>query len=104
MPDNNDLLQRLRDAENALARLERGEMPSVEELAKAPRLDFWYLTEHHSALALGGVVTGHPNLEDGAHIYTSALLWMADEKNSARTVSRFYKLGMPLEDVLATKQ
>lgn len=103
MSDNKDLLQRLEDAKEALARLERGETPSAAELASAPQIDFWYLTEHGLVLALGGVVTGHPNLADGAHVCTSALLWIADDKKTARTLSRFYRLGVPLEDALATK-
>src|SRR3546814_3145469 len=76
-----------------LARLERGESPSAAELASAPQLDFWYLTERGLVLALGGIVTGHPNLADGAHVRTSALLWIADDKSIARTISRFYRLG-----------
>jgi hypothetical protein len=39
MLDNDDLLQRLRDAKEALSRLENGEAPSAEELEKAPKLD-----------------------------------------------------------------
>lgn len=103
MTDKMKLLQRIHDAMEALARLERGEAPSAEELATAPQLDFWSLTDHHLVLALGGVVVGHPDLVDGSHVCTSALLWIADDKRAARTVSRFYRLGTPLEDALATK-
>lgn len=104
MTDTKELLQRLQNAKEAIARLDRGEAPSAAELASAPQLDFWYLTEHGLVLCLGGVVTGHPNLADGAHVCTSALLWVADDKKAARTLSRFYRLGAPLEDVLATRQ
>ncbi|NIA71255.1 hypothetical protein HBA54_21885 [Pelagibius litoralis] len=103
MPHDPKILERLRDATAALTRLERGEEPSPEELKAAPKLDWWYLTEHHGALALGGVVTGHPTLPEGAHIYTSCLLWVAEDQRAARTLSRFYRLGTPLDDVLATK-
>src|SRR3546814_1327962 len=78
-------------------------LPISAELASAPQLDFWYLTERGLVLALGGIVTGHPNLADGAHVRTSALLWIADDKSIARTISRFYRLGTPLEDALATE-
>src|SRR3546814_1628932 len=54
-------------------------LPISAELASAPQLDFWYLTERGLVLALGGIVTGHPNLADGAHVRTSALLWIADD-------------------------
>lgn len=104
MPHDTKLLKRLQDAAEALVRLERGEAPSAMELAAAPQLDCWYLTNHHNFLALGGIVTGHPTLPDGGHITTSALLWVADDKRAARTVSRLYRLGTSLEDLLAARQ
>jgi hypothetical protein len=61
------------------------------------------LTEHHHFLALGGIVSGHPSLPDGAYILTSPLLWLADDKRAARTVSRFYRLGTSLQDLLAAR-
>jgi hypothetical protein len=103
MPDDTKFLKRLQNAAEALARLERGEAPGAEDLAVAPLLEGWHLTEHHHFLALGGVVTGHPSLPDGAHILTSPLLWIADDQGSARTISRFYRLGTSLEDLLTTK-
>src|SRR3546814_20778838 len=102
MSDNKDLLQRLQDSKEALARLERGESPSAAELASAPQLDFWYLTERGLVLALGGIVTGHPNLAAGAHLRTSPLLWITAAKSLTRTISPFYRPGTPLEDPLAT--
>jgi hypothetical protein len=103
MPRVPDPLKRLKEAAAALKRLERGELPSPQELAAAPKLDWWYLTERYGHLALGGVVTGHPNLPEGAHIVTSWLLWVAEDKRAARTLSRFYRLGRPFEDALATR-
>src|SRR3546814_15992549 len=102
MSDNKDLLQRLQDSKEALARLERGESPSAAELASAPQLDFWYLTERGLVLALGGIVTGHPNLTDGAHVRTTTPFWIADAKCISRTTLRFYPLGTTLEDTLPT--
>lgn len=100
MPRVPDAAKRLREAADSLSRLNRGELPSAEVLAAAPKLDLWYLTERHGVAALGGVVTGHPMLPEGAHIRTSCLLWLADDQRSARTVSRFYRLGAPLGDAL----
>src|SRR3546814_20137497 len=54
------------------------------DLAAAPQLDCWYLTEHYGRLALGGFVSGHPTLADGAHIATSPLLWISDDERAAR--------------------
>jgi len=90
--------KRLQDAIEALSRLESGDIPSSKELATAPILEGWHLTEHHHFLALGGFVTGHPSLPDGAYILTSPLLWLADDRHVARTVSRFYRLGTASEE------
>src|SRR3546814_20878920 len=87
MSDNKDLLQRLQDSKEALARLERGESPSAAELASAPQLDFWYLTERGLVLALGGIVTGHPNLADGAHVRTSEHLRSEERRVGTECVS-----------------
>lgn len=102
MPDDSEILERLKEAAEALARLEAGEPPDAEELSAAPLLESWHLTEHHGFLALGGIVTGHPSLPDGAHILTSPLLWLAGDRSVARTVSRFYRLGTSLKDLLTT--
>jgi hypothetical protein len=103
MSERDTLLQRLKLARTALERIERGEAPTPAELAAAPQLEGWYRTEHGGCLALGGFVSGHPTLADGAHIATSPLLWMSDDERAARTLSRFYRLGMPLEAALATR-
>lgn len=87
--------QLLREAEAAMQRIREGISPSVEELAEAPHLEFWGVIIDDDTLALRGVVTGHPNLQDRLIITTSQLLWVADDRKSARTVSRFYRLGRP---------
>lgn len=103
MIDKTKLLQRIHDATEALARLNRGEEPSAEELSAAPLLETWYMTERQGFLALGGTVFGHPTLADAVEVRTSCVLWIAADRRAARTVSRFYRLGTPLEDLLATK-
>ncbi len=100
MPRIPDAAKRLREAAETLTRLKKGEYPSAAVLAAAPKLELWYLTERHGVAALGGVVTGHPTLPEGAHIRTSCLLWLADDQRAARTISRFYRLGAPLGDAL----
>ena len=90
------LPQRLLVAREALQRIKRGESPTAEELAAAPRLDFWCVVVDAPFPILQGVVTGHPRLADGAMIGTSPLLWLAEDKSAARTVSRYYRLGVPL--------
>src|SRR3546814_237827 len=91
-------LERLRAAEAALLRIRRGQSPTTEELAKAPQLDFWTIAaDDRGSIALAGVVTGHPLLREGATILTSELLWIAKDLKAARTVSRFYRLGVPFD-------
>jgi hypothetical protein len=89
---------RLRQARAALQRIARGESPTAEELATAPKLEFWCIVVDQPYPVLQGVVTGHPHLADGALIATSPLLWLADDRSAARTVSRFYRLGVPLTE------
>lgn len=100
MPDDPDL-RRLHEARAALRRIRRGESPTPEELAAAPQLDFWCLVEDDVYCVLQGEVTGHPRLADGALIGTSPLLWLSEDAMSARTVSRFYRLGVRLQDAIA---
>lgn len=101
MADDETLRQRVESARAALKRIRRGEGPTAEELAAAPQLECWYLTKHHGCVALAGYVTDHPTLPDGAHIATSCLLWLSDNRDVARTVSRFYRLSASLEEALA---
>jgi hypothetical protein len=98
------LKQRLEAARDALTRIRRGQAPTADELAAAPRLDFWWVvvSEQHY-LMLEGIVTGHPRLADGALIETSPLLWLAADRRAARTVSRFYRLGPQLEEIVSRR-
>src|SRR3546814_3225616 len=97
MSDDGTTQERLRDAKAALALIRRGELPTAAELAAAPRLDFWSVVTDGRFIGLAGVVTGHPNLHHGDYIRTSNLLWIAEDRTAARTVSRFYRLGAPAD-------
>lgn len=101
MTDKHDRKRRAEDIYKVLARIYRGEAPTAEELAEAPRLDFWTIGAEDGVLVLQGVVTGHPLLEEGAYIRTSALMWLSDDRTVARTVSRFYRLGVRFDELLA---
>src|SRR3546814_14349809 len=104
MAEDETLRQRIEDARVALKRIRRSEGPTAAELAASPQLECWYLKEHYGCLALAGYVTGHPTLPDGAHIVTSCLLWLSDDRNTARTVSRFYRLAVSLEEILSQRK
>jgi hypothetical protein len=101
MSDNrDDFMARLQAARAALQRIERGAEPSPDELAGAPLLSFWCVVVEPPFPVLQGVVTGHPNLADGAMIGTSPLLWLAENRSAARTLSRYYRLGIPLDKAM----
>lgn len=104
MSDENGLHERRETARAVLKRIRRGEAPTAEELTSAPQLECWHFTRHHGCLALAGYVTGHPTLPDGAYISTSCVLWLSDNWDAARTVSRFYCLKETLEEILAQRQ
>jgi len=102
MSDDREIgLARLRAARDALARIERGESPTAEELAAAPLLEFWCVVVDPPFPVLRGVVTDHPHLADGATVGTSPLLWLADDRSAARTLSRYYRLGVPLIETMS---
>lgn len=88
----------------AARRLHKGELPTNADLAAAPLLEGWALEEVAPGLfRLVGVVTGHPLLADG-WCSTSVLLFIAADRTWARTVSRLYRLGMPLAGEQVTSQ
>jgi hypothetical protein len=70
--------------------------PSDADLAGAPIIDCW-----QSALrpqrALVGVVTGHPSIGPGRPAVTSALYAFDPVAGWARTWSRFYRVGRPVD-------
>jgi len=104
MTEKQDRRRRADDIYKVLVRIYRGESPTAEEIAGAPQLDFWTIGAENGCLVLHGVVTGHPLLEEGDYIRTSALMWLSDDRKIARTVSRFYKLGVRFDEVLAQSQ
>jgi hypothetical protein len=103
-PGDEHLSRRLAAAKDALERIRRGEAPSAEELAAAPLLRFWCVVLDEPLPVLQGVVTGHPRLPDGHLVATSPILWLAPDRTAARTVSRWYRLGVPLTGAATTPQ
>src|SRR3546814_7751969 len=88
--------RRLEAAKEGLEGIRKGEAPPADELATAPLLQFWCIVVEGRFPVLQGVVTGHPLLPDGHLIGTSPLLWVGPGETAARTVSRWYRLGVPL--------
>jgi hypothetical protein len=77
-----------------IARLVVIERPSAEELANAPTL-IGYFPVARAAMALQGLVTGHPRIQDGRFALTTEIFAIDSEAGWARSWSRFYRLGHP---------
>ena len=94
--EDDRLQHRLAAAKEALERIRQGEAPTAEELAAAPMLQFWCIVLDGPLPLFQGVVTGLPRIPDGHLIGTSPIIWVAPDETAARTVSRWYRLGVPL--------
>jgi hypothetical protein len=91
-----DLGRRLRALADDCDRLERGRSVSPALLQKAPLLEDWVPAITPQGVQLIGHVTGHPLLGDCAAATTP--LWFADPNGTwVRSLSRFYRLGPPLD-------
>ena len=88
------LIAKLRSLACDLDRIAIAAAPTTAELAKAPLLVDWRIVLALSGLALTGFAAGHPHL--GARAIVTSPLWVLDpELCWARTLSRFYRLGVP---------
>ena len=91
-----DLARRLRILADDCERLALGRPVSAILLQNAPLLEDWVPVVTPLGLRLVGQVTGHPLHHDRA-VATSPV-WFADPDGTwARTLSRFYLLGPPLQ-------
>lgn len=86
--------QNLQTALRALTEAEAG--PDAATLFAAPILTLWQPILLHHNLCLAGEVTGHPHLR-ADWITTSPLIALAPDLTWARTLSRLYRLGTPLD-------
>jgi hypothetical protein len=86
---------RLRDLAADLDRIRSGKGPTEAELASAPLIVGWQSALTPVGLRLIGFVAGHPRLgKTGA---MTSQIWAADAEGTwIRTLSRFYRLGVPL--------
>ena len=88
------LTAKLRHLATDLDRIAVAAAPTTAELAKAPLLVDWRIVLSLSGLALTGFAAGLPQL--GARAIVTSPLWVLDPELSwARTLSRFYRLGVP---------
>lgn len=89
-----DLTVRLRRLADDLDRIAARAAPTAAELGSAPLLVDWRGVLTLSGLSLTGFVAGHPLL--GRRNIITSPVWTIDPDLSwARTLSRFYQLGLP---------
>lgn len=91
--DSRSVVERLRDLADDLEALDRGQGPTASALAQAPVLDGW-AAEIAPVRVLRGIASGHPNIAGGRSVVTTQVM-ATDNATWARTLSRFYVLGMP---------
>jgi hypothetical protein len=84
----------LRDLADDLERIHSSKAPTKEQLAQAPLLVDWTCVISPFGMRLMGFVAGHPLL--GNRNAMTSQIWAADAAGTwIRTLSRFYRLGIP---------
>jgi hypothetical protein len=91
-----ELVNRIKVASADLKRLEQGWRPSALDLTDAVTLSNWIIgiEPHTKQTVFWGEAVGHPILGT-RHIVTSPILWISKDRQIARTLSRWYRLGEP---------
>ncbi len=88
-----NLIERLRRLADDLERIAAGGAPAPADLERAPLLVDWWLMLTLSGLSLVGFVAGYPLL--GTKNIATSPVWVLDPRLKwARTLSRFYRLGV----------
>ena len=62
------------------------------------RMDRWALAKR-AVPCLVGTPTGHPRIDDGRRCISSELYFIDEQAGIARTFSRWYRLGTPVDPV-----
>lgn len=89
-----EITHRLCSLAGDLDRIAAGTAPTVTDLKSAPLLVDWQLAVGWTGLCLSGFVAGHPLL--GNRKIVTSHLWALDPAlRWGRTLSRFYRLGLP---------
>jgi hypothetical protein len=96
---NPELTACLRRLADDLDRIAAGQAPTPADLDHAPLLVDWRSAPTWNGFCLTGFAAGHPRL--GARTIATSQLWAFDPKRRwARTLSRFYRLGVPDGDAI----
>lgn len=74
-----------------------GEVPSAMEMIRAPRLDAWEVGIRRRGkefiMVVDGVVSKHPEIEDGQVAGSGALVWFDRHARFVRSHKRLWVLG-----------
>lgn len=80
-----------------LEQLQKNNFLPAFDLDRVPVLDHWLLSQR-SVPCLVGLSTGHPELTGMNRFVRTSDLWLVSEDMTwARTLSRWYRLGRPVE-------
>ena len=91
-----DIIERARRLADDIERLAANGAPTAADLARAPVIDV-YRPAQRAMGALIGVVTGHPTVRDRHVALTTELFAIDCDAGWARSWSRFYALGRPID-------
>lgn len=72
--------------------LDRG----IQSLDGVTVIDRW-CPARRTVPCLIGIATGHPTVKDGHPLFSSELFYLDADRGVARSFSRWYKLGQPVE-------
>nr|WP_314256816.1 DUF6634 family protein [uncultured Devosia sp.] len=88
--------RRIHSLSDDLKLIEQLMAPRIYDFATAPILNDWSIGQRHE-IALVGRVEGHASIPDKKLVTTSGLYFLDPVAGYARTLSRWYRLGKPLE-------
>lgn len=90
-------LRRLAGLVADIERIRGGASPEALAGAETPILDRWVFGQR-LVPCLAGLSTGHPRLPGENRLIGTSDLWLlSEDRNWARTLSRWYRLGRPAD-------
>lgn len=93
-PQLHPQIARLKRVVADMEAIAQGHHPSRDVLNETPLLTGWKLSVRPEP-CLTGIIEGHPMIRDLRPVLTSGVWVLAPELGYARTLNRFYALGLP---------
>ena len=91
-----DIIEHARRLADDIERLVANGGPTAADLARAPVIDL-YRPAQRPTTALIGVIAGHPTVRNRHVAMTTEIFAIDPERGWARSWSRLYALGFPVE-------